>query len=191
MKTCSVIVLVLLLGLGFAANAYAGDLYRHGGYVEPTWKMGLVNGKAGMFLGLKGSWLINHSISIGGGSYWLFDVKTDEISTDEKLIYLDMRYGGIEVGYVPQYKKKVDLGFHTFLGIGGIGLREHNPTYQTDFDNFYVIEPRVSMDIEIVRWFHLELGVGYFFALGAELGEITSKDISGPAGTISLKFGRF
>jgi hypothetical protein len=144
-----------------------------------------------LFVGVKGAWLINHSISIGGGGFWLFDVETDGISPDGKPLYLDMGYGGFEIGYVLQYKGKVDLAFYTFLAIGGVRLCEHKPGCQIEADGFYVIEPRVSMDIEVARWCHLDLGVGYFFVLDAEVGEITSIDLSGPAGTISLKFGRF
>lgn len=191
MKKFSVIVSIIVFGLVFVTDAYANDRYRDGGYYEAVLKIGPVNGKAGLFFGAKGAWLINHSISLGGGKYWLSEIKTDKISSNGKTLYLDMSYGGFEFGYVYKYKKRVHWTFHTMFGGGQIRLSEHNPTYEIESDGYYVIEPGVSMDVIVTRWFHIGLGFSYFFALGVDLEEFTSSDISGPGFMINLKFGWF
>ena len=189
-----VLVLVLVLGLVLASDAYSGepvDRCRHGGYYGTVLKAGPVSGKAGLYWGAKGAWLINHNISVGGGKYWLFEVKTDEISADGKPLYLDMSYGGFEFGYIHNYRKKVHWAFHAMFGGGTISLREHNPTIEVESDVFYMVEPGVGVNINLLPWIQIGISASYLFPIDVELEQIKSPRISGPTAMISLRLGLF
>ena len=169
-----------------------GNGFHSGGYGGPVWKIGLVNGKAGMYSGGRGGWIINHKFVIGGGGYgMIMDVSTDEVSTGGKPLYLDLSYGGFEMEYIHNSDKLIHWTIHTMLGSGSAKLKEHDPREAIENDQFYVIEPSFNVDINISSWFRIGFGASYLFAIGADLGGITSSDISGPSGLIILKFGRF
>ena len=103
MKKVLILLLAILLSTTLLAQeeTLVGEKFHSGGYGGPVSKLGLVNGKIGVFSGGRGGWIINHN------------------------------------------------------------------------------------------WFRLGLGASYMLALGAELGEITSSDISGPSCLIIFKFGSF
>lgn len=194
MKPYSILFLSILLVTSLHAQeeTLVGDGFHSGGYGGPVWKVGLVNGKVGLFSGGRGAWIINHTFAIGGGGYSLIvDVETDAVSANEKQLYLDFEYGGFEMEYIHKSDKLVHWTIHAMLGGGTVRLLEHDPKEAIETDNFYMVEPSFNMDINISSWFRIGIGVSYRFAIGLDLEEITNSDISGPSGLIILKFGSF
>ena len=194
MRKWSIVILFILLVAPLLAQEETlfGNQFHSGGYGGPVWKVGLVNGKIGMFSGGRGGWIINHTIAIGGGGYDLImDVETDQISDDGKPIYLDLSYGGFELEYIHQSDKLIHWTIHTMFCSGKAKLKEHDPTQAIETDRFYMIEPSFNFDINISKWFRLGFGASYRIALGVDLAGITSSNLSGPSGLIILKFGCF
>jgi hypothetical protein len=58
-------------------------------------------------------------------------------------------------------------------------------------DGFYVVEPGVNAELNVASYFRINLGGSYRFVTGAELQDIGNDDLSGPAATLTLKFGGF
>jgi hypothetical protein len=54
-----------------------------------------------------------------------------------------------------------------------------------------MIEPAFNMDINVSNWFRVGFGIGYRVAMGLDTDAISNSDISGPSGSILLKFGIF
>jgi len=168
------------------------DGFHSGGYGGPVWKIGLVNGKVGLFSGGRGGWIINHRFVIGGGGYnQILDVETDEVSSDGKPLYLNLSYGGFEMEYIHESDKLVHWTVHTLIGSGYVKLKVHDPNEAIETDNFFMVEPSFNVDMNISSWFRIGLGLSYRIAMGVDLPEITSSDVSGPSGLIILKFGSF
>lgn len=166
--------------------------FHSGGYGGPVWRLGLVNGKVGLFSGGRGGWIINHAVALGGGGYSLvLDVETDEVSTDGKPLYLHLNYGGFEVEYIHKSNKVIHWTIHTTIGSGTVKLREHDPKEVTESDRFFMVEPSFNMDVNVSHWFRIGVGGSYRLAMGVDLSGITSSNVSGPSGLIILKFGIF
>ena len=70
--------------------------------------------------------------------------------------------------------------------------------YQYYRDRIFTITPQVEMELNMTKWFRINVGVGYRFVAGIdatyEQGENTVKfyedsDFNSPVGTISFIFG--
>ena len=194
MKKCTVLCIVFLLTFSLFAQeeTLVGDHFHSGGYGGPVWKVGLVNGQIGMLSGGRGGWIINHTIAIGGGGYnTIMDVETDGVSENDKTLYLRMEYGGFEIEYIRNSDKVVHWTIHMMIGGGMARLKEHDPNNSIESERFYLIEPSFNVDVNITKWFRVGVGATYRLALGLDMNEISSSDISGPSGQIILKFGSF
>ena len=194
MKTLWIIFLIILsMNCLFAQEETLVDGEFHsGGYGGPVWKVGLINGKVGMFSGGRGGWIINHRVAIGGGGYsLLFNIDTDAVSENGKPLYLDMSYGGFEIEYIHHSDRLVHWTIHTLLGRGAVKLKEHNPNEAKESDSFYILEPSFNIDLNVASWFRIGFGGSYRIALGVDLDGVSSSDICGPSALIIFKFGRF
>ena len=60
-----------------------------------------------------------------------------------------------------------------------------------DRDAFFVAEPSVNFELNIVSFFRIDLGTGYRFIFGINKEGLDDKDFSGIAGLLTLKFGKF
>lgn len=188
MKKCLIILLVIFMATPLLAQeeTLVGRGIHSGGYGGPVWKVGLVNGKTGLFSGGRGGWIINHKFAIGGGGYSMIT----DVEADGQL-YLDMEYGGFEMEYIHKSNKLIHWTIHTLLGAGTVKLKEHDPRDDIESDRFYLIEPSFNFDFNVADWFRIGLGASYRLAFGVDMSGVTSSDVSGPSGLIILKFGSF
>ena len=153
MRRSSILILSVLLVTPLLAQeeTLVSGHFLSGGYGGPVWKLGLVNGKVGLFSGGRGGWIINHTVALGGGGYSLvLDVETDEVSADAKQLYLDFEYGGFEVEYIHKSNQVMYWTLHTTIGSGTVKLREHDPTEAIESDRFFM-EVREENFIRAVR----------------------------------------
>ncbi len=166
--------------------------FESGGFGGPAWKMTLLDGDFGILTGGRGGWIINHTFVIGGGGYnTLWDIKTGRQTADGVPLYLEMGYGGLEITYIHTSDRLIHYTVNTLLGAGHARLEEHNPQIEYASDRFYVIEPGVNMEINVYRWVRICVGATYRFITGFETEDLSSTDLSGPSGVITLKFGVF
>lgn len=194
MKKYLFLLVSILLATSLLAQeeTLVGEGLHSGGYGGPVWKVGLVNGNAGMFSGGRGGWIINHKFAIGGGGYGsMVDVESDAVSDNGKTLYIDLNYGGFEMEYIHNSDKVIHWTIHTMIGGGSVRLLEHEPNRTIETEKFFVVEPNLNLDINISSWFRIGLGASYLITMGLDSEKISNSDISGPSGLIILKFGSF
>jgi hypothetical protein len=181
--------------------------FENGGFGGPALKVTSIDKTASLMMGGRGAWLINHTIGIGGGGYGLatnINLKTP----DGKDLRMEFGYGGLILEYVYNSNSYIHFTAQTLIGGGSAGWRDdddyyydndqrHN-TYARDY--FFVIEPEVNVEFNIVKWLRIDLGLGYRIISGLDskltysgttIKSLESKDLSGLSGVLTFKFGLF
>ena len=202
-----VIAVVAFLAL-FSSEVFAGDEFSHqdtlindstnltnGYFVSPEAKFTRVVGGFGLLLGGRAAWLVNHSYAIGLGGYGLVtnNKHPDDGSTFYNGTKLGMGYGGAFFEYLYPPSKVVHLSASLLLGGGAAGFYNtgSTPTDNYALNVFFVAEPTVAIEINVVSYFRITIGGGYRFTSAFNAGHLSSSDISGPTATLMLKFGSF
>jgi hypothetical protein len=58
-------------------------------------------------------------------------------------------------------------------------------------DFVMVIEPAINAELNVTTWFRLNAGVSYRIVAGVDQVGLDNSDFSGPAASLTFKFGRF
>ncbi len=176
-------------------SIFSGEI-TSGGYAGPVVKLSDIDGETGTWIGLKGGWVINHSLVVGGAGYGLVNnIKETELDS-LRTRRLAAGYGGLMLEYIYKPLKVVHLNGGVLIGAGGVGHHikeagdEENWTGD-DGDAFFALEPHLGIEINVARHIRCELGASYLYTSGAELEDLEDDDLISPSGYIVLKFGRF
>ncbi|GAG71145.1 unnamed protein product, partial [marine sediment metagenome] len=134
-----------------------------------------------------GGIIINRSFVIGLAGYGL--VNEIEVGTLGNQL-LNFGYAGLLLGYVNRSHKIVHFSVHSLIGGGGLCYRTcfYDDCYD---DMLFVFEPGIDVMLNVTKNFRIGIGGSYRFAHGVEFDELMSDDISGPAGSLIFKFGKF
>lgn len=155
--------------------------------------------------GLNFGMTIDHQLSLGfGGHTWCNrnDNYYPEI-TDTAGAYLEGGYGGLLVEYTIFPKSPVHLTFPVLIGGGGASYVSENEYtvwdedewdtehHIIDEDLFFVVEPGVKVEFNLLRFMRLNAGVSYRYVDGLQMVN-TSEDLMNNFNcTVGLKFGKF
>jgi hypothetical protein len=166
-------------------------------------KVGKVNNETALFMGGRGMFIMDHSYSIGLGGYGLVS-NVKALTPDPKDITnnrLAMGYGGLELEYILSSNNLVHMTVQTLVGGGGVGYfkdwnHNHNDYdndyhHNTDVDGFFILEPGLNVELNVVDFFRLGIGGSYRVVSGLSSGLSTNSDLSGLSGFLTLKFGKF
>jgi hypothetical protein len=169
-----------------------------GGYTQ-------FDGRDAWLGGISGGMIINHHFSIGlTGRAWYDSHNYTEFS-DTSFARFVGGYGGLLVEYTLFPKSLVHVTFPVIIGGGGAAYMENwdhndwnnnnNDYYHNhhtyDSDAFFVVEPGVRAEINILPFMRLNAGVSYRVVAGLELLHTPSDKLSNFTGSIGLKFGKF
>jgi len=160
-------------------------------------------------------------LSIGFAGYGLiphnkidFDCPIHSGSTNSRLVG---GYGGLYFEYIHSSNSIIHPTVNFFVGTGGLSIFHTNYSYKTSdpknngsFDPFseehpsswiMVLEPGISADANITKFFRISLGVGYRIVPNLDMsykdGEGVKRDLiatdamNGLSLNLSFKFGRF
>jgi hypothetical protein len=173
----------------------------HGGYGALVVKLTTVNNQLGVLVGGRGGWIINHTFAIGAAGYGLVNDVTARVPGPLGQPYVNLGYGGLDLEYIAHSNEIVHYSIHTLIGGGAVGYRPgrwHEFSWSIDDDDwdmmyepFFVVEPGMNIDVNITTWFRLSAGGAYRFVGGTRSDAVTRKDITGPSGMISFRFGSF
>ena len=189
--------------------------YSSGGYGAPELKLGNVNNNMSLLMGGRGGWIIGHRFVVGGAGYGL--TTSNNFNYTEPLIdesgnmvdstrnlRLDMGYGGLMLEFIALPKKAVHLSFPIIIGAGGtsVGAEIAQSTSQIDpveFNTydfvessaFFVVEPGVFLEMNMTKFFRLDVGATYRFISGTNLVRVNNNDLSDLTFSLALKFGSF
>lgn len=193
MKKISCVLFALFLTISVVAQeeTLVGEEIHSGGYGGPVWKLTSINGTTTSLSGGRGAWLINHKFGIGGGGYGTISDVKSEFTLDNRPLYIELDYGGLELEYIHQSDKLIHWTLHTLIGSGTAKLRHHSPDREIASDKLYLIEPSLNADINIAKWFRIGVGASYRYVSGLDLSPLGQSDLNSLSGLICLKFGSF
>jgi len=175
----------------------------------------------------------NFAVCVGGGGAVIFNQSFyiggygEGLSTDHRVtleryspalqeneIFYNCRvnfgHGGFWLGYIHQSFKAIHFGASAKLGWGEVSLYQSNTYdyYDQYFagDNCFVFIPQAEAEINLAKWFKINVGVGYRLVSGLNRSYLylpdgasdpiekqyyDSKDFNSFTGTVSFLFGWF
>jgi hypothetical protein len=174
-----------------------------GGYFAPVLKYGIFSDEAGIMIGGKGAMVLNHRFTLGGGGYFLIGDVEHQQSPSSRYRYLNLAYGGLELGYVHEWDEVVHATFNVLLGHGGVGYRRgiwneiidgnfsDDDIFDDEVDNFFILEPSISVNLNLTRWLHLSAGASYRLVTDVDLPGLQNEDLRGISLQTAIEFGLF
>ena len=181
-------------------NQKADQKVDHGGYGAFGVGYTTIDGKDAILINFKGAWIINHNMALGfAGSGFFNNLDKTANSNDQ---YLGGGYGGFYFEPVLFPKSPVHLAFPILIGGGGVSTVPHNywddnnSFYPYDYDIFFVFEPGVELEFNMVKFFRVALGASYRLTNGVVLtyptaGDVSTDALDGFNVYLNFKFGKF
>jgi hypothetical protein len=179
---------------------------RSGGYGGPELKYVTINGQSGLMVGGRGGWIMNGTVSIGGGGYGLTTTHAiKNYFAQDSSAYLQAGYGGLFLNYTNSSNQLFHFTINALIGAGSANYTNSvnekgnnhifNDCNQNDKklenSDFFVFEPGVGVELNITTWFRIEMGVGYRIITGLQMSRTVNKDLAGISGNLAFKFGSF
>ncbi|MEO0095757.1 MAG: hypothetical protein ABIL46_01135 [candidate division WOR-3 bacterium] len=161
-----------------------------GGYGGLVIKFTELNDDFACLIGGRGGIILNHTFSVGGGIYGLanrIDVHTNYPLRD---YIMDFSYGGLILELIFGSRRLVHFGISSLIGGGCISYR--TPFYEPWYDDgFFVFEPSAEITLNVTKCFRIDIGSSYRYIYGTDLNGVSDNSLSGAAGHITFKFGKF
>ena len=175
-----------------------------GGYAAISNKFTSINGDFANMVEIYGGWYIGHRflLGVGGAATTNYLPVPEQYSTNpgRRMSY---EYGqcGLMTEYVIASDRAIHLAFQMFAG-SGFTLQYQRYDWQNDYwDNvddynhdpnwFFVAEPGVKVEVNVLRWLRFSPGISYRIGHGSEAKGLSDEDINGTSINMTLKFGRF
>ena len=173
----------------------------HGGWGALTFGYTQVNDKDTYLMGARGGWLIDHHFTIGlAGSGFISDQDYYLDSYEYNPVNIAGGYGGLllEATIMPYYP--VHIAIPVIIGAGGItytnqkwweGGDYNEPASSIDSDAFFVLEPGLEVEVNLVHFMRLSVGGSYRYTSNVSLINTEGDLLRGFNGYFGLKFGWF
>lgn len=111
-------------------------------------------------------------------------------------------YGGLDVEYIFNFNDLIHFSIHSLIGGGNVGVRTRervwngftwDPDMEWDhhFDEFFVVEPGLNIDLNVTTWFRASVGASYRYVTGVSEDVSSNKDLRGPSASLTFRFGSF
>ena len=202
------LILFCILMLSGAAQAQENEtifqkspIRRSGGYVAISNKFTSINGDFANMPGIYGGWFINRKFMLGLGAA----ATTNYIPVpssfsnfpSHKMTY---QYGqfGLMTEYVVASTKKVHFAVNLLTGSGFTMQYDRRDFDDWDFDDyeddpnfFFLMEPGVQVEFNLLKWMRFSPGVSYRRAFGGNSNGLSASDLSNVSYNLTLKFGAF
>lgn len=171
----------------------------HGGYGAIGFGYTTIDSKSALTLNVKGAWVIDHKISIGfSGTGFMNNLEKTTQTTD---YYLAGGYGGFFIEPIFFARSPIHLTVPILVGGGGLSTVPTNYweddywNYQ-DYDAFFVFEPGIELEFNVVSFMRLGLGASYRFTNGVLINPpfnnaVPLNALDGYNFSLNLKFGKF
>jgi hypothetical protein len=167
---------------------------RHGGWGGPVMHVSSLRDRAAVFVGGRGGWLIDGRFTIGGGGFGLTNriPAPGGVGRPGESLDLQMGYGGGWLEYTFRPLKLVHLSAGLLIGGGEFSLRfRHGGAYGSGNDGFFILEPALMAELNLAKVVRADVGVAYRWIAGADMGDLSYSDVSGPSAVVAFKFGKF
>ena len=174
-----------------------------GWWIAPEFYYTMIDKKSVCLSGLSGGIIINHNFSIGLAGIGILtnnNLKFSDIN-DTADVYLYGGYGGLILEYRINPLKPVNIAFPLLIGGGGAAYStwgpnnwnnsNNDPDSFYNWDSYFVLEPGVTVGINLIKFMRLDAGITYRLVQGLSLPETGTDILNGFNAKLSLKFGRF
>ena len=184
------------------------DLH-HGGWGAPTAAWTRLMDQDALLVGLRGGWIIDHRFSIGIAGYGLttpVENRNYDIHLVEQGVLPHQRslfrtgYGGLLLEPVIAYRSPVHISLPILIGAGGCGYQTYTDlpgegidpeTWHDDTDAYFVLEPGIDLEFNLVKLVKLGLGASYRYTSDITLPETAKDALRGFSANMSIKVGVF
>ncbi|MFK7808987.1 MAG: hypothetical protein AB8F74_14375 [Saprospiraceae bacterium] len=187
MKKLSLLTLSLLMTLSLFAQREETIFGKSGLRITGAWgglttNISEVEDDYAVYNGGFGGIEFNRSVFIGWGGYKLgTDVLIGDVGSEKNL---EMSFNGLMLGYTPKAHKPIHP---SFMLMGGTGQMELGG--EEGEDDIFVVQPSAGLELNVFRWFHIDLRGGYRIVMDSDLVDASDTDLSGFFGEANLKFG--
>lgn len=198
--TCVVMLSALAAsGWGQERTIFNGDVERSG-FGGPVIRFSRIHDQSAILIGGRGGWILNHSLVLGGGGYGVIseiDAPEGALGPEEGPLDIEFGYGGFEIEYIVDSDSRAHYTVYTLIGIGATNyVKDSGSVWESneqsgESDFLFVLEPAVTGELNVTTWFRFNLGVSYRLVNGVDQAMLDDGDFSGPAVSITLKFGKF
>ncbi len=180
----------------------------HGGWGAPSIHYTRVLDQDALLVGARGGWIINHRFTLGLAGHGLV---TDVSNTDYDRYLVDngtvlrnrsrffMGYGGLLLEPVIAYRSPIHISLPILIGAGGCGYgynsdwpHEFDPyTWQDDAQAFFVVEPGIEMEMNIIPLVRVGVGASYRYTSDVTLPATAKDALHGFNAGVTIKVGCF
>lgn len=172
-----------------------------GGYLGLNSHYTRINGQDALLIGGEINAVINHSFNIGlKGFGMVTSNRSTQLGDFGEQLYLGLGYGGLNLEPVLFYNSIVHVSFPVLIGAGGIveyqkgdyyDHHHHNYYNNYDYDYFFVVEPGVNLELNVLKFMRVSTGVSYRATSDIKLAGLADNNLNGFNFDLSLKFGWF
>lgn len=186
-----------------------GNNIEHGAYGAINVEYGQIDNKDAVLVGGRGAWIINHRLALGlGGKGIASSLSYPYTEADPQFkekYYINGGYGGLLIEPIIAPFSAVHISVPVIIGAGGVAY-SLKYRYQNDWENnywetidasaFFVVEPGLEINLNLVKFMRISFGGYYRLTSGLSLedpyGAKADKDLlNGFSAGLSLKFGKF
>lgn len=182
----------------------------HGGYGAFSIGYTSIDSRPSLIMGGRGGWLIDHHFTVGLAGYGFFN-NIDKINEPTSRDYnLTGGYGGLflEAIIAPNYPVHVTVP--VLIGAGGVTAIQSDwwneyywETYNYEGAAYFVFEPGIEVELNLVKFFRLAVGGTYRFTNDINLNynyredgqfqsiKVAENALDGFNAYLTLKFGWF
>lgn len=165
-----------------------------GGYGGMSVLYSQVDGDDGALVGVEGGLLVDHRLTLGGAGYgWTRDER-GPADTDGIPRNLRLGYGGLLLRYSVLTGTPVYGSVGALVGGGALALDrdthgDDHENHDNAVDAFFVFEPQLSVQVNLVRWMRLGVQGGYRITSGLGHLGYTEGDINALTLGGTVQFG--
>ena len=209
MKTSKLITLTiaLILSMGLAAQddfetvikPGSGKGHESGGFGALRIGYTQMDGRSAIMGGVRGAFIAGHRFSIGGGFFGFMNRVSNNFKSYE--YFIGGGYGGLILEAILFPEKAFHVTFPILIGGGTIATMPYNYTgngydnYVYDYGSFFVFEPAVELEMNMVKFFRMALGVSYRLTSGLNIkypyAEVPGTALNYFNFYLIFKFGKF
>ena len=175
-----------------------------GYYIGPEGTYTQFKGRDVFMGGLSFGIILNHFFSVGLCANGILNSRNlwyDNVDVvNYQGAYLYGGYGGVKFEFKVLPSSPVHVNFPILIGGGGLVYNTGTYHYQNhnnnsgstlDWDSFFVVQPGVMVELNLVKFLQLDAGVSYRYSPDLNLMNTSSGLINNFNLNLSLKFGKF
>ncbi|HTX88704.1 MAG TPA: hypothetical protein VMC08_06935 [Bacteroidales bacterium] len=206
-------------GKGYEMNTVFGNHKEHrhvplGYFVELNAGYTRFDSKDVFLPGIQAGIILDHHWTLGAagsfvgnsGNLYFKDIYYNENDAQWHGAHLSGGYGGFLFEYTLLPRSVVHISFPLLIGGGYMYFQDHPPHPDSLFnpheypdhhshvisgDHFFVIEPGVKVEFNIVKHLRLGLGISYRYTPDLDLSGVSADLINQFTGRLTLRFGKF